>query len=227
MSWGVVTMIAPLTGMRWARVSWMSPVPGGEVHHQVVQIAPVGVAQKLLERLGDHRPAPDHRGVFLDEIADRHRLDAVGGHGLERLSVARVRAGPVRRASAAGSVRRCRRRAPPPSRLRPTAQGRGWRRWWTCPRLPCRTRPQRCCGRPSARRGPAGPHGRRSSSQLPPPPPRRRRRCGSVRRARSASAARCPAAGNPRVTPTFTRPPSMSSDLIAFALLRSLSTYGS
>ena len=29
MSWGVVTMIAPLTGIRWARVSWMSPVPGG------------------------------------------------------------------------------------------------------------------------------------------------------------------------------------------------------
>ena len=28
-SWGVVTMTAPLTGTRWERVSWMSPVPGG------------------------------------------------------------------------------------------------------------------------------------------------------------------------------------------------------
>jgi hypothetical protein len=29
MSWGVVTMMAPASGTRWARVSWVSPVPGG------------------------------------------------------------------------------------------------------------------------------------------------------------------------------------------------------
>lgn len=29
MSWGVVTMSAPVRGTFWARVSWMSPVPGG------------------------------------------------------------------------------------------------------------------------------------------------------------------------------------------------------
>ncbi len=29
MSWGVVTMMAPETGTFWARVSWVSPVPGG------------------------------------------------------------------------------------------------------------------------------------------------------------------------------------------------------
>ena len=39
-----------------------------------------------------------------------------------------------------------------------------------------------------------------------------------------AIAARCPAAGKPRVTPTLTRPASISIDLIAFALLRSVST---
>ena len=30
MSWGVVTMTAPDTGICCARVSWMSPVPGGK-----------------------------------------------------------------------------------------------------------------------------------------------------------------------------------------------------
>jgi hypothetical protein len=29
MSCGVVTMTAPVSGTRWLRLSWMSPVPGG------------------------------------------------------------------------------------------------------------------------------------------------------------------------------------------------------
>ena len=29
MSWGVVTITAPVTGTRCASVNWMSPVPGG------------------------------------------------------------------------------------------------------------------------------------------------------------------------------------------------------
>lgn len=29
MSWGVVTITAPVMGTRWLNVSWISPVPGG------------------------------------------------------------------------------------------------------------------------------------------------------------------------------------------------------
>ncbi len=87
MSCGVVTMMAPVTGTFCASVSWMSPVPGGKVDDQVVDVAPVGVAQELLERLRDHRPAPDHRRVGVDQEADRHRLHTVGLERLERLAV--------------------------------------------------------------------------------------------------------------------------------------------
>ena len=42
---------------------------------------------ELLEGLRHHRPAPNHRGVDIDEEADRDRLDAVAHHRLERLPV--------------------------------------------------------------------------------------------------------------------------------------------
>ena len=53
-----------------------------EVHHQVVERAPVHVTHELLERAVEHRPAPDERLVRLDQEAERHHLDA---HRLERL----------------------------------------------------------------------------------------------------------------------------------------------
>ena len=43
MSCGVVTITAPATGTRCASVSWMSPVPGRHVDHQVVERAPFGL----------------------------------------------------------------------------------------------------------------------------------------------------------------------------------------
>ena len=41
MSCGVVTITAPVTGTFCASVSWMSPVPGRQVDHEVVEVAPV------------------------------------------------------------------------------------------------------------------------------------------------------------------------------------------
>ncbi len=87
MSCGVVTTTAPLTGTRCDSVSWMSPVPGRHVDDQVVELAPVGVVEQLLQGLRDHRAAPDHGLLFLDQEADRHDLDAVRLERLHALAV--------------------------------------------------------------------------------------------------------------------------------------------
>ena len=65
---------------------------GRHVDDEVVDLAPVRVLQQLLERLRDHRAAPDHRRVLVDHEADRHRLHAVRLHRLERLAVVGLRA---------------------------------------------------------------------------------------------------------------------------------------
>jgi hypothetical protein len=57
---------------------------GRQVDHEVVEVAPLGLAEQLLERLGHHRAAPDHRRVRLDEEAHAHRLDSVTLHRLHR-----------------------------------------------------------------------------------------------------------------------------------------------
>ena len=49
-----------------------------EVDQQEVELPPGDVLEELLERLVQHRPAPDDRGVLLDEEADRHHADAAG-----------------------------------------------------------------------------------------------------------------------------------------------------
>jgi hypothetical protein len=79
---------------------------GRHVDDEVVEFAPVGVAEQLRERLRDHRAAPDHRLLLLDQEPDRHDLDAVR---LERLDAPAVPArGPValqaRHARLAGTV---------------------------------------------------------------------------------------------------------------------------
>ena len=87
MSCGVVTMTAPVTGTCCASVSWMSPVPGGRSIDEVVEVLPVGLRQQLLQRLRDHRAAPHHRLVDVDQQADRAHLQAVVLHRLHRLAV--------------------------------------------------------------------------------------------------------------------------------------------
>ena len=53
--------------------------PRRQVEQQVLQLAPGDVLEELLDRLVEHRPAPDDGGVLLDEEADRHHLDPAGG----------------------------------------------------------------------------------------------------------------------------------------------------
>jgi hypothetical protein len=48
-----------------ASVSWMSPVPGAG-RRSVVEVAPVGILEELLERLRHHRATPHHRRVGVD-----------------------------------------------------------------------------------------------------------------------------------------------------------------
>jgi hypothetical protein len=51
-------------------VSCASPVPGRHVDDEHVELAPLHLAQHLLDqRRHHHRAAPDHRRVFLDEEA--------------------------------------------------------------------------------------------------------------------------------------------------------------
>ena len=63
----------------------------GHVDDQVVEVAPVGLAQQLLQRLHHQRTTPDHRLVHVDEKADGADLHAVVLHGLHGLAVGRVR----------------------------------------------------------------------------------------------------------------------------------------
>jgi hypothetical protein len=57
------------------------------VHDQVVEGAPACVIQQLQQRLRDHRTAPHHRLLLVDEEADRHHFETVGNEWLERLAV--------------------------------------------------------------------------------------------------------------------------------------------
>ena len=60
---GVVTTTAPAIGTLWAIESATSPVPGRQVDHEVVELAPRHVAHELLHRAVQHGPAPDDRLV--------------------------------------------------------------------------------------------------------------------------------------------------------------------
>ena len=62
-SCAVVTMTTPVRGTSCARLSWRIAGAGRQVDDQVIQLAPLHVAQQLLHGAGDHRAAPDHRLV--------------------------------------------------------------------------------------------------------------------------------------------------------------------
>ena len=51
--------------------------PRRHVDDEHVELAPVDVLEELLERLVQHRPAPHHRLVVVEEEADRHQLQVV------------------------------------------------------------------------------------------------------------------------------------------------------
>ena len=62
-----------------------------QVDHQVVEFVPVGVVEQLLQRLSHHRSAPNHRRFFVDQKADRHRLQVVAHHRFKRVAVLGLR----------------------------------------------------------------------------------------------------------------------------------------
>ena len=77
----------------------------GQVDHQIVEVGPVGVVEQLLQGLGDHGAAPDHRGLLVDEEADGHGLEVVAVHRLQGLAVDGLRlAGDAQHARLGGAV---------------------------------------------------------------------------------------------------------------------------
>ena len=57
------------------------------VHDQDVELSPSDVPQELLDRLHDHRPAPDDGRVLVHEEAERHEPDAEAIERQDRPSV--------------------------------------------------------------------------------------------------------------------------------------------
>ena len=54
----------------------------GQIDHEVVELAPRDFVEKLAQRLGEHRTAPDDRLTGIEDRAERHHLESVR---LERL----------------------------------------------------------------------------------------------------------------------------------------------
>ena len=63
---------------------------GRHVHHQVVHVLPVGLAQQLFQRLRRHGAAPDHGLVRVHEKADGHDLHTMVDQRLHGLAVQAV-----------------------------------------------------------------------------------------------------------------------------------------
>ena len=91
-----------------ARARW-------HVDDERVELAPVDVGEELLERLVQHRAAPHHRRVVVEEEADRHQLQRRRARAGRSSCRPRPGAGG-RRACAGSSARRRRRRARRPAR---------------------------------------------------------------------------------------------------------------
>ena len=115
--------------------------PRRQVEQQVVELVPGDVLEELLDRLVEHRPAPDDGRVRLEEEADRHHLHPGGVDRRDDLALA-VDVGPLVDAEHARDrvavdvgVERAGRCGP-----RPAARRRGWRSSSTCRRRPCRRR---------------------------------------------------------------------------------------
>ena len=119
--------------------------PRRHVDDEHVELAPVHVGEELLERAVQHRAAPHHRLVVVEEEPDRHQLQVVRTGGTIILSTSTGFCGS--RAGAGSSGRRRRRRARRPRGQRRTRR-RGSRSASTCRRRPCPMRP-----RSPARRG--------------------------------------------------------------------------
>ena len=74
---GVVTITASARGSSWPSEIETSPVPGGMSTTSVSSSPQCTSVQELLERAVQHRPAPHHGLVVVEEEADRHQLQLV------------------------------------------------------------------------------------------------------------------------------------------------------
>jgi hypothetical protein len=74
----------------------------GQIDHQVIQLAPVHLLQKLADDLVQHRPAHHQRLVPGRNVADGNGLDAVRQVGLD--AVVRAHRGRLRRTHHQGNV---------------------------------------------------------------------------------------------------------------------------
>ena len=74
---GVVTTIISARGSSCPSEIATSPVPGGMSTTSTSSSSPVHVGEELLERAMQHRAAPHHRGVVVEEETDRHQLEVV------------------------------------------------------------------------------------------------------------------------------------------------------
>ena len=113
--------------------------PRRQVHDEVVELAPVHIAQKLLDDLHDDGTAPDRGRVPIDEEAERHKPDAVG---FERLNPAAHHRGPLEHTEHprnVGAVDVGIHHTDPVARLG-ERDGEIRPRPWTCRPRPCPTR---------------------------------------------------------------------------------------
>ena len=58
-----------------------------QINHKIIEFAPVGVVQQLLERLRHHRATPHHGGLDVDQKADRHCLNAMTDQRIKVLAI--------------------------------------------------------------------------------------------------------------------------------------------
>ena len=72
-----MTRTAPLIGHGLGEGQLGIGGAGRQVDDEVVELAPLDVAQELLDRAADERAAPHDRLALGDEELDRDRLDAV------------------------------------------------------------------------------------------------------------------------------------------------------
>ena len=86
------------TGQRYALAQGELDVAGagGHVDDQVIKVAPIGLAQQLLQGLRGHRAAPHHGLVLRHQKANRHDLHAVVFQRLHGFAVGAL--GPTRQA---------------------------------------------------------------------------------------------------------------------------------
>ena len=69
--------------------------PWRHINQQIVQRVPAGIVEELHQGLGDHRAAPHHRLILLDQIAHRHGLHAQPCHRHQRFAFWRIGSHPL------------------------------------------------------------------------------------------------------------------------------------